>query len=499
MPISFTKYVDITSGVGGATAVRQRDLIGRIFTTNPLVPTKTVVEFDTLEDVGTYFGTSSNEYLRARFYFGWISKNITRPRKLSFGRWADAATAPQIFGKTASYALGQFTSITNGAFSLTLGGVTNVLTSIDFSGAASLAAVAAVLQAKIRTQSGAQWTSATVVYNASRGSFDFTGGATGAANVVVANAGSGTEIANTIGWLTGAILSNGVAVETITTLLTESAEISNNFGSFLFMPTLTLDQITEAATWNDGQNVRYIYTVAVLAINAATWSAALLGLAGVALTLSATSGEYPEQVPMMILAATDYNRQNSVQNYMFQIFTLTPSVTTTTDSNTYDALRVNYYGRTQTAGQLLDFYQRGVLMGNTTDPVDMNVYANEIWLKDAAAASIMALLLALARVPANDQGRTRLISTLQGVVNRALINGTISVGKALTDTQKEFIDEQTGSPTAWRQIQNIGYWLDCVIESYTTQDDRTEYKAVYSLVYSKDDAIRKVEGTHTLI
>jgi hypothetical protein len=184
---------------------------------------------------------------------------------------------------------------------------------------------------------------------------------------------------------------------------------------------------------------------------------------------------------------------------MFQIFNVSPGVTNTTDSDTYDALRVNYYGRTQTAGQFLEFYQRGVLMGLAVNPVDMNVYANEQWLKDAAGAAIMELLLALAKVSANTKGRIQLMSQIQAVVDEALFNGTISVGKPFSNTQKLYISEITGDPEAWRQVQGIGYWLDCVMESYVTEDSRTEWKAVYTLVYSKDDIVRKVEGSHVLI
>jgi hypothetical protein len=202
---------------------------------------------------------------------------------------------------------------------------------------------------------------------------------------------------------------------------------------------------------------------------------------------------------MMILAATDYTRVNAVQNYMYQQFALTPTVTTTAESDRLDGLRVNYYGRTQTAGQQIDFYQRGTLMGLATDPIDMNVYANEQWLKDSAGAEIMTLLLALSEVSANSQGRGEVLTTLQGTIDQALNNGVISIGKALTTIQKLYITNASGSADAWHQVQSIGYWVDCVIQSYVTVDDRTEYKAVYLLIYAKDDAIRKVEGTHTLI
>lgn len=502
MAIAFRKYVDITSGIGAGSVVRRRDLIGRLFSTNPLIPTKSLIEFETIEEVLAYFGSTSDEYKRAAFYFGWVSKNITRAKKLAFARWADVAVAARIFGDTDAKALATFTAISDGSFNLTVGAQVATITALDLSGAASLAAVAALIEDAIQLEVGAQFTTATVVYNATRGSFDFTSGSTGTAAISVAVAGVGTDLLAPLGWSDlSTILSDGAAAESVTDVLTESADASNNFGSFLFMPTLTIEEIEEAATWNTTQNVLYQFMVPTIEANASAYSAALIGYQGVALTLidASVTDEYDEMVPMIILAATNYSARNSVQNYMFQIFNLTPKVTTTADSDDLDELRVNYYGRTQTAGQFLDFYQRGVLTGLPVNPVDMNVYANEQWLKDAAGAAIMELLLALAKVSANAKGKIQILSQLQSIINEALFNGTISVGKTLSNTQKLYISEITGDDEAWRQVQTIGYWIDCVMESYVTVDDRTEYKAVYTLVYSKDDVVRKVEGSHVLI
>jgi methyl coenzyme M reductase beta subunit len=133
-------------------------------------------------------------------------------------------------------------------------------------------------------------------------------------------------------------------------------------------------------------------------------------------------------------------------------------------------------------------------MGGATDALDMNTYANEVWLKDAAGSSIMNLLLSLSKVSANAQGKVQLITVLQSVINEALRNGAISVGKTLSNEQKLYISELSNDPDAWYQVQNIGYWLNVEIEQV-----EAEYKAVYILIYSKDDVIRKVEGRHVLI
>lgn len=500
MPIAFTKYVDITSGVGAGAVVATRELMGRLFTTNPLLPPQSFIEFENADDVGSYFGFSSVEYLRAVFYFGWISKNITAPRKISFARWVDAAVAPRVYGDSDTYTLSNFTSVSAGSIGITMGEFTTELTAIDLSSAASLSDVAAAVQTAIRayTAGGSLFTGATVTYDATRKSFNLVGGTTGAANMVITAGETGTDLSSRLGWLTGSIQADGSAAETVTETLVGSAQASDNFGSFLFIPALTDDQVEEAATWNSGQNVKFIYCVPALAADAQDYFDLLQNLAGTAVTLSMTSGEYPEQVPMMILAATRYDRVNSVQNYMFQSFNLTPSVTTTTDSDAYDALRVNYYGNTQSAGQTINFYQRGLLMGLATAPLDQNTYANEIWLKDFVGSRIMELLLALSRVSANSTGRSQLMAVIQGCVDRALSNGTISVGKELSNTQKLFITQITNDPLAWQQVQNIGYWFDVVMQP-TVVNGQTQYTAVYTLVYSKDDVVRKVEGTHSLI
>lgn len=499
MAISISRYIDITSGVGAGAGVATRNLGGRFFTENPLVPTDSVVNFTSAADVGVYFGTDSDEYARAVFYFGWVSKNITAPSNMGFARWASADVGSTIYGNVATYAVSSFTSVEDGDFTLTLAGETQHLTAIDLSGAASLDAVATTIESAINAYvaGGAAWTAATVTYNSTRKSFDFVSGDTGD-DVIAVAAGATTDVASLLGWLTGAILSNGQDEQTIAELLTSSVDGSNDFGSFAFVPTLTLDEVTEAAEWNEALNITFMYSVPVAAADASAWSAALIDIGGTTLTLSITADEYPEQVPMMILDATDYDRVNSVQNYEFQIFDLTPSVTTNANADLYDGLLINYYGQTQQAGSTISFYQKGIMFGLPVSPRDQNVYANEIWLKDAFTSTLMTLLLALSQLPANSQGRSQILAALQGVINQALNNGTISIGKTLTSAQKAYITNATNDPLAWQQIFNSGYWVDVQIVPYV-ESEVTKYKAVYTLLYSKDDVIRKIEGSDILI
>lgn len=508
MPITMKKYVDIVSGVGGVAQVAQRELIGRIFTDNDLLPVASFVEMTTLDDVGAFFGTSSEEYKRARFYFGFVSKNVTKAKKIAFARVNLADEAARITGGKTLAPLAQWQAITTGALTLTIGGVTLNATGLDFSAALSYADVASVIQTAVRTGTGAVFTGATVTYNATARRFDLVAGATGANDISTGVPPVGVDIRSVLNWvptsdpITGPRYSDGAVAQTPVDSVTASATASNSFGSFLFMPSLTLEQITAVAAWNDTENVAYMYTVRVTATDVAAYVEALADYSGVCLTLAdGTADDFPEMLPMTVQAATDYSRRNSTVNYMFQQAALTPTVTDTSVSNAMDAARVNYYGQTQQAGAKIAFYQRGYMLGLATDPLDMNTYSNEQWLKDKATSSLMSLLLALGKVSANEEGRSQVVAQLQQDViggqnqaGTALYNGTISAGKELTPTQRAYITQVTGDPDAWRQVQGVGYWLDVEIVL-----DGTDYKARYILVYSKDDAIRKVEGSDILI
>src|SRR5277367_158260 len=91
----------------------------------------------------------------------WLHR---QPNQISFWNWnADAATDSLIYGAQAVYALGNFTPVTTGDFTLTMLGETHRITGINLSSDGTLAAVAATMQVAIRA-ADAGWTSATVAY-----------------------------------------------------------------------------------------------------------------------------------------------------------------------------------------------------------------------------------------------------------------------------------------------------------------------------------------------
>lgn len=504
MPISQSKYVAITSGVGGASAASRKDLGLRLFTSNSLFPQNTILEFTSAADVAEYAGSTSREAQLAAAYFGWVSKSVTSPSKISFMGANLSSTAPTLRSTIELAELSTYTAITDGSMVISMGGMSYTLSGLDFSSATAYADVASAIQTTIQANStgGDLWTAATVTFDADTSSFVLAGGETGDIAITYATAAdSGTDVASVIGWTESdsPIVSDGTASTSLTDILNTSIELSNNFASYAFVNS-NLDEaaISEVGTWNDTQNNEYLYCGDVNE-NYATIIEAAAAHSGMAINYNPYMGNssyLPAYLmPATILAATNYDNVNGTVNYMYQQFpNQAVAVDTNALANTLDPLHINYNGQTQKAGSKIEFYQDGYL----ADGTDIAVYANEIWLKDAMATECLNLEIALEKIPANTDGLACIEGVLQNVIGEALNNGTISVGKDLTSAQKAYITQLTGDSTAWRTVNLNGYILTVDLKQEIV-NGATKYIADYTLIYSKGDSIRKVEGRHILI
>lgn len=489
MAISQNKYVNIISAVGGASSIVQRDLMGRVFTSNALVPAGQIIEFSggmvvALENIGSYFGITSDEYKFAEKYFQ-VNKKGMAPQKISFARYDSSAAGAYLYGKTG-VKLADLQAITAGTLTITVNGVEKEYTAINLSSATSFADVATTLTTAI-TSDGLVAT-----YDAN-GRFKIATSATGEEQVLSYATGT---VATALGMTSSTgILSDGTAGRTALECVTGATALSNNFFSFCFLDTIGNSDIEALAQWTSNQNVRYMYSVGVNATNYETVQDLVKTYDGVALTLDIHNA-HAEFMPMSRLAAIDYSSANAAISMFYQQFNgVAPSVNTTEDAQTFDALRINYYGVTSQAGQDVSFYQNGVLQGTITD---MGVYANEAWLKDAFLTKILNLRLGVDSLPANDVGVGLVMGTMMDVVNESLYNGVTLPGKTLDSTQKAYINQITGNTDAWMNVQSSGYYLDAQLVKYT-ENNVEKYKVSFLYVYSKGDSINYVDGRDIMI
>jgi hypothetical protein len=513
MPISFSKYVDITSGVAAAQQIAARSFGGRIFTPNPMASSDSLITATDAASVGAYFGTDSEEFKRAQKYFGFISKLTRRAQVLQFARWQREANPVSIFGgANAAATLTALKAIVAGVVHFSFGGTEVSVTGISFAAATTLADVASELQTALRLNAAPELATATVNYDPVGARFNFAGSSTettAESISIIPDAAPAIDVATALGWQAaqGAAYIAASPVVTPVAQLIASVLSNNNFGSFLFIANggtpIALSDAVALAQQNLTYNVmfKFYYGVDETNFNANAAALGTIGGTSVIFSLQSQAGEYQDMQGMIILGATDFTQTNGTTGYMYVQFDgQTPAVNDDTLAGLLDNLAVNYYGQTQENGSFLAFYQDGVMMGGATDPRDENVYANEQWLKAFAGASFMSLQLAVAKLSANTNGRGLVLGKMtKEIIPAAQKNGTFSVGKTLTVDQQLFIGELTGDDNAWQKVQNNGFWYDVELSSFVGPGGITRWQATYSLVYSKDDLIRKVVGTHTLI
>lgn len=499
MAIPIRRYVNIVSGVGGGVGVRQRELILRLFSESRFISPGTIIEASSADSVGAVFGIGSPEHKRAVQYFSFVNPSISSPRNISFAAYRTAAGPSEVIGGNDAKILSHFTVMEDWILTLNLNGVQTSTAIIDLSTATSLANVASLVQSAVQLLAG-DYATATVTF-AADGANRFTLALTNSATPGVKLSVEDTMLSRMMELTeaTGAVnITSHAAMEPVDAF-TQSLEVNNNMGSLAFIPSITLVDAVDLATYNASLNFHSQYHWSVSADDYAAWSAALISIADNGGTL-AKAGEFPELAWPSALASIRYDRRNSVLGPMYRQFPgLTASVNTEQDANKYDAARINYMGQTSTAGQNIVFFQRGNLMGVGTAATDMGVNGNEIWLKDLAQSRLMSQQLSMPIISADDEGRGYVETTLQGVVDDALFNGVISIGKPLTDVQKVYITNQTGQDDAWQKVQSLGYYIDTQITTEVTAGGVTEYIISYQLIYAKKDQVRRIDGFHKLI
>lgn len=90
--IPFSKFVNITTS--GSSSAFTFNRLNALVITTPQIPMQQTVEVTSLESVASLYGAVSAEYSYASEFFGYTSKNATKPEKLTFyNNYPDAQKA----------------------------------------------------------------------------------------------------------------------------------------------------------------------------------------------------------------------------------------------------------------------------------------------------------------------------------------------------------------------------------------------------------------------
>lgn len=551
MAISMEKYVRVASSFP-ASNVQERSFGGLVFTASEMLPTATaskktaydngdVVQL-TLDEIINCFGSTSNEYMLANGYYGYLSPSGNFASILTFAKINTASFAPA-YRTGIPYAVGDCIShdetsggeivktnykcttavtaegntgwddVSSSFTSLTIPTWESVASKFSEIEVLDYATGTAYAEGDYVRHDGAVYKCSTDISDEDNTGWDdisefferiviteFVGGRGYAVGEYVTHESKSyicqTEVPETP--------DAPIFYESANAAFTRVREKTNMFGSFTFLDTATktfgVYELVEVSTANSGLAAKFLFVVndkrgSQDADAVVEKKLLMAGSEGTVFVSGATASS--GYMPMAIFGSTDYEN-GTVNVQMFKQFPgELPTVKDDSEYEKFKAANINFYGRTQANGSTIDFYQRGF----NTNGDDTAVFCNEAWFKSSCATRIMEMFLANERVPANKDGVDMVVYEVFGVCQTARSNGMfMSKEVSNSDARKiKMLVAQNGgtnenAETILGEVETVGY----SIWAFLTESGG-EYQIHYYVFYGTADSIRFVKGDDILI
>jgi hypothetical protein len=427
LPVSRLINVSVTLSPAAAQFANQQT--GLIIGSTPVIDVgQRYRTYASAAAVATDLGNTTPEYLAA---VNWFAQTPS-PTSVFVGRWAQAATNGLLVGgalSAAQQALANFTAIVAGSLKFAIDGAGPVtITGLNFSGAASLSAVAALITAGL-TGATCSWDGAHFIFKSA------TTGATSSIGFMTAP-GSGVDISTVVRGtaLLGARVVGGSVPESALTAL----QILDAFPGLYFYAcgyaslSIVDADIIAAAAYIEGDTVLgphlFGYTTQASTVPDSTQTtdiASVLAAAG----YKRTVGQYCSTDPYAIWSylakavSVNYLGASTTLNMQYQQEPgITPESLTLAQANALDAKRINYSA----------FYANGVavLQGGVQAGA---AYTDEItgtdWLANYIQTNLFNLLAqAGTKVPQTDAGMNLLLNSIDSSMAQSVANGLVAPG-----------------------------------------------------------------------
>jgi hypothetical protein len=447
-------------------------LNGVILSTNSLIPQSKILTFTSKAAVGSYFGLASSEYELAGRYFGGFSNSTIKPATLFFAAYAGAARgAFMMFG--AGMTLAQVKAVASGTLTISIDGVSKTTASINLSGAASHSAAAALIQTSLQLQSG--WGTVTCTYVSSPGVYIITSPTTGSASAI--NYASGTfATAMKMTQATGAILSQGLAVDTPAVAMGRVVSYATNWALFMTMwePDAAAKELFR--DWANGTDQRYGYVAwsadsnaiisgASTTFGATTWAGEYNGTFCISVsenccaregTVAADTARTHAAFALGAIASVDYSRVNSRVNFAFKTQSGLPlGCDDSQEGANLLANGYNFVARYGTDNDQFVFLYDGRMAGQWKS---LTRYVNQIWMNAQFQLAEMTLLTSVKSVPYNDEGYALIRAAMMDVIIQAKRFGAIQPGVSLSELQKAELNRAAGTDID-QTLETEGWYL----------------------------------------
>lgn len=450
-----------------AAAVRNFGALLVLGSSSVIDTNERIRSYTTLTAVGNDFGTTAPEYLAAVNFFS----QSPQPALLYIGRWAQTASAGVLHGarlSTSQQAIANFQAITNGGFNITIDGTVKNVTGLNFSGAANLNAVAAIIATALST--------ANVVWGATNQRFDVISKTTGATSTVgYASAGTGTDVSALLGLTASAGASTpvaGIAAETLLSAVAQMANISTDWYG-LAVAALNVqdaDHVAVAAFIEAASPAR-IYGITTQApgtldATSTTDLAYVLSAAKYRRTFTQYSTSSPYAVTSMYGRAftVDFTGNRTTITLKFkQEPGITAETISSTQAATLKAKKCNVFVNYNNSTAII---QEGVMTdGSFFDEVHGLDYTQN----DVQTAIYNALYTSPTKIPQTDAGNEQLANVVSARLAQAVTNGLVAPG--------QWNGPSFGALTQGDTLDK-GYYIYVPPISSQSQADREARKAV---------------------
>lgn len=378
-----------------------------------------------LESVAEDFGLSAPEYLAAALYFG----QTPRPNNLMIGRWLRTATAGLIQGgilTTAEQAMGNFTGIADGSFTISVDGVPQTPSLIDLTGTLNLNGVAAAITAKLVGAACAWDGSRFIITSATTGALSSVGYAT--------TPGAGTDLSDLLKLTAATALTPvpGFAAETAAECAAELANMSGQWYGLTFAASTMPDgdALEAVAAFIEGASISRIFGVTETDTRVldSAWTTDLASRFK-ALSYKRTCVQFsanPYAVASLFGRAfsVNFSANRSTITLMYkQEPGVVAALLTETQAQTLKAKRCNVFVQYMNDTAIIQY---GVMSGQA--------YFDEMhgldWFVDALQTAEYNLLYqSKTKIPQTDAGQNQLVNIAAGVCDEAVNNGLVAPGQ----------------------------------------------------------------------
>jgi hypothetical protein len=335
--------------------------------------------------------------------------------------------------------LALFTPVSDGAFGLTIDGVSDVVSGLDFTGDVTFAEIATTLQTGVQAIASGGFAAATVTHDGTR--FFINSGTVGGTSTIGfgLEQETGTDISSLLEIQQGeGTKTNGVAAETITSSLNAIQNIDPDWYGLIFTKEIrdgfvvnTEDAVEAAADWCEARVKVFGNTTNDLdALDSVTDSDILSVLKAKNLrrtisTYSSSPSQYPSASVLGRAFTVNFNQPNSTLTLKFK---QGPGITVEQLTQNEKAVLDSKRGNAFILVGASDMYSESRMANNT--------FFDEVhgidWLENAIQTNVFGYLLTrTTKVPYTDKGVAALEQQVINALDEAVRNGLIAAGETI--------------------------------------------------------------------